>query len=266
MHIFCRETRAHLELHPHPHPAGHPSASGVISDTALITPDLWLRDCKDEGSPDRQPSSMSPRQPQPALHESSTGVPPRKRHCTANRRSLGLANRRTRTSTVTSYHDPMPEVPQDLRVRPRSPTEAVAANESAVPKTPSVEQQRHWPPAPPPVTVLVPYPVIVPVPVPLPLPIPIPISEELLKRATANSSSATTTTSTTSSTTNIPTTSSKTTTTTTVKTPEEQTDVQSAPVELTTSPSVRTLRKRKRAAGKEGTGRDQQNTRRTVPA
>ncbi|GLV31815.1 Sine oculis-binding protein [Carabus blaptoides fortunei] len=70
MHIFCRETRAHLELHPHPHPAAHPSASGIIGDAALITPDLWLRDCKDESSSDRQASSMSPRHPQPASHES----------------------------------------------------------------------------------------------------------------------------------------------------------------------------------------------------
>ncbi|VEN53824.1 unnamed protein product [Callosobruchus maculatus] len=40
MHIFCRETRAHLELHPHLHTEETSSTGGN-----LITPDLWLRNC-----------------------------------------------------------------------------------------------------------------------------------------------------------------------------------------------------------------------------
>lgn len=46
MHIFCRETQAHLEFHPHLLPTG--SSSNIIAggSSSLITPDLWLRDCK----------------------------------------------------------------------------------------------------------------------------------------------------------------------------------------------------------------------------
>lgn len=39
MQIFCRETEAHLQMHPHLNDLKPASSSG------LITPDLWLRDC-----------------------------------------------------------------------------------------------------------------------------------------------------------------------------------------------------------------------------
>ncbi|XP_064488082.1 sine oculis-binding protein homolog isoform X2 [Ornithodoros turicata] len=44
MNIFCRETQAHLQMHPHLQEA---KASGIN----LITPELWLRDCKAATSP-----------------------------------------------------------------------------------------------------------------------------------------------------------------------------------------------------------------------
>ncbi|CAN8017250.1 unnamed protein product [Ixodes persulcatus] len=44
MNIFCRETQAHLQMHPHLQEAACKAASG------LITPELWLRDCKTQPS------------------------------------------------------------------------------------------------------------------------------------------------------------------------------------------------------------------------
>lgn len=41
MHVFCRETRAHLDLHPHVGTV----PGGAGEDQVLITPDLWLKDC-----------------------------------------------------------------------------------------------------------------------------------------------------------------------------------------------------------------------------
>ncbi|KAG6440773.1 hypothetical protein O3G_MSEX001428 [Manduca sexta] len=38
MHIFCRETQAHLDLNPH--------LVSASSSSNLITPDLWLKNCK----------------------------------------------------------------------------------------------------------------------------------------------------------------------------------------------------------------------------
>jgi hypothetical protein len=48
MNIFCKETQAHLQLH-----GGLAAAAGSDGNTglgsgSLITPDLWLRDCRGE--------------------------------------------------------------------------------------------------------------------------------------------------------------------------------------------------------------------------
>lgn len=45
MNLFCRETAAHLEMHPHP-------AATPAPGKPLITPDLWMKDCGEgPGSP-----------------------------------------------------------------------------------------------------------------------------------------------------------------------------------------------------------------------
>nr|VDH80598.1 sine oculis binding protein [Euperipatoides kanangrensis] len=51
MNIFCRETQAHLQMHPHLD-AGKVSGNPVT----LVTPDLWLRDCKGHESVNGQKS------------------------------------------------------------------------------------------------------------------------------------------------------------------------------------------------------------------
>ncbi|RWS13716.1 sine oculis-binding protein-like protein [Dinothrombium tinctorium] len=47
MNIFCKETQTQLQLHPH---LQETSSKSINSGTSLITPDLWLRDCKGEES------------------------------------------------------------------------------------------------------------------------------------------------------------------------------------------------------------------------
>ncbi|XP_046986158.1 sine oculis-binding protein homolog [Schistocerca americana] len=46
MNIFCKEAQAHLQLHP----AAAGAVAGAGSSGALITPDLWLRDCRPHGA------------------------------------------------------------------------------------------------------------------------------------------------------------------------------------------------------------------------
>ncbi|KAL3216129.1 hypothetical protein MRX96_033153 [Rhipicephalus microplus] len=88
MNIFCRETQAHLQMHPHLQDAA--AACKVAS--GLITPDLWLRDCKSsqqsgasnghDGSSEREDDHKSPPPPPhvlPALPPpppSSSALPP----------------------------------------------------------------------------------------------------------------------------------------------------------------------------------------------
>lgn len=58
MQIFCKETQAHLDMNP------HLKEKGSSSTNALITPDLWLKDCRSRSaSPsnsDHSRSSTSP--------------------------------------------------------------------------------------------------------------------------------------------------------------------------------------------------------------
>ncbi|KAH7937934.1 hypothetical protein HPB49_017770 [Dermacentor silvarum] len=73
MNIFCRETQAHLQMHPHLQDAA--AACKVAS--GLITPDLWLRDCKSsqpsgasnghDDSSEREDDHKSPPPPPPVL-------------------------------------------------------------------------------------------------------------------------------------------------------------------------------------------------------
>lgn len=54
MHIFCRETQAHLDLNPH---LVNVSSS---SSTSLITPDLWMKNCKSRSASPSSDRSQSP--------------------------------------------------------------------------------------------------------------------------------------------------------------------------------------------------------------
>lgn len=52
MHIFCRETQAHLDLNPH--------LVNASSTSNLITPDLWLKNCKSRSTSPTSEKSGSP--------------------------------------------------------------------------------------------------------------------------------------------------------------------------------------------------------------
>ncbi|XP_021203214.2 sine oculis-binding protein homolog isoform X1 [Bombyx mori] len=60
MHIFCRETQAHLDLNPH--------LVNASSSSNLITPELWLKNCRSRsvspasersGSPNQEPANKT---------------------------------------------------------------------------------------------------------------------------------------------------------------------------------------------------------------
>ncbi|XP_068617421.1 sine oculis-binding protein homolog [Battus philenor] len=52
MHIFCRETQAHLDLNPH--------LVSASTSTNLITPELWLKNCKSRSASPASEQSGSP--------------------------------------------------------------------------------------------------------------------------------------------------------------------------------------------------------------
>ncbi|CAH1969448.1 unnamed protein product [Acanthoscelides obtectus] len=208
MHIFCRETRAHLELHPHLHNESSSSTGGN-----LITPDLWLRNCRSPEN-NRSPSPVQasadnmeefvekPQQTSPlpliaVTHPSKLMESPEVRK---NRfKSQKKTRKRLPSATVTcnNYIKPISnDLPQDLRVR-HTPTDfdnkvkdripsakpesakpgenCKSTNPPEEPKTPSFFKPFGGIlPSP---TLLVPYPIIIPLPIPIPIPIPIPLKD-----------------------------------------------------------------------------------------
>ncbi|GLG97458.1 Uncharacterized protein GBIM_04220 [Gryllus bimaculatus] len=65
MNIFCKETQAHLQLHPHLQ-----DGTGAGGSGGLITPDLWLRDCRSSSpASDRSASPGPPSGPLPPRAE-----------------------------------------------------------------------------------------------------------------------------------------------------------------------------------------------------
>ncbi|KAK5649813.1 hypothetical protein RI129_000842 [Pyrocoelia pectoralis] len=212
MHIFCRETRAHLELHPH-------IADNSDLGGSLITPELWLKNCK---SPECSSSTTNSPKGSENVEQSSplpliNTVHSIKQERPSKRIRIKCQRKHTRSSPnvtqASSRNSPVLEVPQDLRIR-QTPTinkfEPVHFKEECRSddyrnKFPNdlqnrfmygypsfQERQPHLltpnllsdPPPPfvkpspldnlmPPVTVLVPYPIIIPLPLPIPIPIPI---------------------------------------------------------------------------------------------
>ncbi|EEZ99201.1 sine oculis-binding protein homolog [Tribolium castaneum] len=204
MHIFWRETRAHLEMHPHVH--GEESSSGT-----LITPDLWMSKCK---SPEVQVSSPSS---SPKLGENSQQTSPLplitvahpsklmsvqeaepKRHRNkVQKKKKRNVNLPSCTSTNKTFSSDMP---QDLRIR-HTPTDFEAnrlnsedANKTQPEGASRLSQTQYFCNSEaaahrklmdnlvPPPTILVPYPLILPLPLPIPIPIPLPFPKGLLNK------------------------------------------------------------------------------------
>ncbi|RZC33651.1 sine oculis-binding protein -like, partial [Asbolus verrucosus] len=196
MHIFWRETRAHLEVHPHLH--GEESSSGT-----LITPDLWMNKCKSPDvqtpSPSSSPKLAEPQQTSPlplitVAHPSKLMSMPqqepegkRQRSKMQKKSKKKCINLPSCTSTKTFIS----EMPQDLRVR-HTPTDFEGGrlgDEGAKKTAPQLEQtgeamnhRRFLDSLVPPPTVLVPYPIILPLPIPIPIPIPLPVPSSLLNK------------------------------------------------------------------------------------
>ncbi|XP_034828946.1 sine oculis-binding protein homolog [Maniola hyperantus] len=70
MHIFCRETQAHLDLNPH--------LVNASSSSSLITPDLWLKNCKSRSSSPKSERSGSPN-PEKTQNPEKSDPPPNQR-------------------------------------------------------------------------------------------------------------------------------------------------------------------------------------------
>lgn len=214
MHIFCRETRAHLEMHPHL-PVDN-------SGTGLITPELWMKNCKSPESKSPSPPASPKGQQQTDLPQTSplpliTVAHPSKLMATnsdshdGSRRMRNKAQRKQRkrcpsTVTCSNFTKSPAELPQDLRIR-HSPVNCVENHQlrdginprlERIPNPYFYHQHPPYPPdsriphpaflnplpqtPPPPVkpapsNVLPPVTVLVPYPilVPVPLPIPIPL-------------------------------------------------------------------------------------------
>lgn len=214
MHIFCRETTAHLELHPHLH--AEESSSG-----SLITPDLWMKNCK---SPEgRSPSpTLSPKSfekpvqllPLPLISVTDPSKLIDLGETKRNRLKTNKKHKRRLPATVTCNRfvkSPPCDMPQDLRVRHSpvdnesssklsqsdtksqndktddllKPVASSVLEKDTVPENgPHLEQtslqneqdamRKVFEKLLPPPTILYPYPIFLPVPIPIPIPIPIP--------------------------------------------------------------------------------------------
>lgn len=127
MHIFCRETRAHLELHP------HLSEEPTSSSNTLITPDLWLKHCRSSPEP-RTPSPTAPEpsenlpRPQPSPLPLISVAHPSKIMAVgaeARQRASKLAKKHQRKRGMVKHpvaaRSPAEDLPQDLRVRHTPP-------------------------------------------------------------------------------------------------------------------------------------------------
>lgn len=68
MHIFCRETQAHLDLNPH--------MVNSASSSNLITPELWLKNCKSRSASPASENSGSPN-PESTKQDTEKTEPPK---------------------------------------------------------------------------------------------------------------------------------------------------------------------------------------------
>lgn len=187
MQLFCKETQAHLDMNP------HLKEKGIDKHDALITPELWLKNCRSRsGSPTSSLSSRNTPQLnrndlqtdkplitvtniQKLLDDSNHYPPP------VNKRKLMKSRKRRIRLPINESCLPVPEH-QHYNSEPiRPPT--LNAHQGSQPNFNIM----------PPITVMVPYPVIIP----LPIPVPIPIwdihkaySENMAKKASSSSTSS----------------------------------------------------------------------------
>lgn len=186
MNIFCKETQAQLELHPHLQSTSLPEnfCKTLEPNLPLITPDLWLRDCRspppaksnDQSlSPQRSCSSSSPGPAGPQLRVSNKLFD----HQTRKRKRTPVED--TVSNTVYSQlpsHTPVyctpppcrsPVITQSQTTRNNTPI-----NNLPPPLYPLNMQQSLLPPP----MILVPYPIMLPIPIPIPIPIPLPFLQK----------------------------------------------------------------------------------------
>ncbi|XP_025206440.1 sine oculis-binding protein homolog [Melanaphis sacchari] len=184
MNIFCKETQAQLELHPHLQNTSLPEnlCKTLEPNLPLITPDLWLRDCHSPPLTDRSPSRQRPHSPPlpgPAVPQL--------------RISNKLFDRQTRKRKRTTVEDTIPPV------YPKFPPHAPAYCTPPICRSPAFTQSQSTSnslptnadptPSPlyplnlpssllPPPMILVPYPIMLPIPIPIPIPIPLPFLQK----------------------------------------------------------------------------------------
>lgn len=120
MHIFCRETTAHLELHPHLH-------NEESSSSTLITPDLWMKNCRSpevrSPSPPVSPSPIEENVQVLPLSLISVTHPTKLLDVGDSRRNRLKSHKKSKKklpATVTCNNvdkTPPSDMPQDLRIR-----------------------------------------------------------------------------------------------------------------------------------------------------
>lgn len=190
MNIFCKETQAQLELHPHLQNTLLPEnlCKTVEPNLPLITPDLWMRDCHSPPPPLTADNSLpSPKRPHspPLLPPPPSPAVPQLR--VSNKLFDRQARKRKRTAVDDNappnvYPKFTPHAPVYCTPPPlcRSPafTQSQTANNTPVndpPPPPPPLYPLNMPSSllPPPM-ILVPYPIMLPIPIPIPIPIPLP--------------------------------------------------------------------------------------------
>lgn len=217
MHIFWRETRAHLEIHPHLHQHNGDASSGT-----LITPDLWLSKCKtpdglttNSPSPPTSPKIQPQTSPLPLItvaHPSKLLAPEResrKIRLKIPQKTYKNKKNTSLKSCVSSSSSTVSDMPQDLRVRHnientkkddnsnfrKKPVneDRLGSNsdERADPQSQTSFQNKFFDGFLPPATVFVPYPLILPLPIPVPVPVPLPVPKYLFGKKFEEASSQT---------------------------------------------------------------------------
>lgn len=167
MNIFCRETQAHLQMHPHLQEAACKAASG------LITPELWLRDCKtqpssttanghdtaDEEEPDerRSPPPLPLPLPPPRLSQPSpdpggdpVNLSQKVSHKHPHRRRRSLRSSRPETSSASAQENAsLPSSHNHQPLSARSPPRTASTPLSTTSSNMNGQQTPGSPPAPP---------------------------------------------------------------------------------------------------------------------
>ncbi|XP_063708926.1 sine oculis-binding protein homolog B [Culicoides brevitarsis] len=207
MQIFCNETQAHLEANPH-------LKEKIDISNGLITPDLWLKNCRSE-TPISEPSE---RTPSPALVHTIYAKP-------SSPHSINQGNNESNEKKPLITVAPVSKL-LNKNFAPRPPLRTVKRrrlrafrnilpfenNNNNADKAPILkesskldpklqEQDRETPhvvPPPrqphpmfrplhpllrsaPPVTIMVPYPILLPLVIPIPIPLPILKPDDLKK-------------------------------------------------------------------------------------